>query len=256
MWITELLIGIACGVALSLFFSFGPAFFTQLQLSIQYGFRKASPFAFGVSAGDIIIVFLMLTVLKNVNLFEALHNVWVASIGGVVLAFMGIYNIRRKVTSVEGRGHQFRFRTEGEEPTRRSILFQGLVINFVNPLIWVYWVSVIALITGEFDLSVSSRYAFFGGLLLATLGLDILKCKLASLLQRIITAKVLNITNKATAVIMFVFAAYIVISMVVYQVNPQAREKEQQQTPQSTEMIKKFHERTDSLNLNINIGKK
>ena len=87
---TELLLGIVCGIALSLFFSFGPAFFSQLQSSIQYGYRKAFPFAFGVSAGDIIIVFLMLTVLKNVELYEILHNTYVAIIGGAVLSAMGI----------------------------------------------------------------------------------------------------------------------------------------------------------------------
>ena len=66
----ELLLGIVCGIALSLFFSFGPAFFSQIRTSIQYGYRKSYPFAFGVSAGDVIIVFLMLTVLKNVNLWR------------------------------------------------------------------------------------------------------------------------------------------------------------------------------------------
>ena len=50
----ELILGIACGIALSLFFSFGPAFFSQLRTSIQYGFKKSYPFAFGVSAGDIV----------------------------------------------------------------------------------------------------------------------------------------------------------------------------------------------------------
>jgi hypothetical protein len=76
----------------------------------------------------------------------------------------------------------------------------------------------------------------------STLGLDILKCKLASMLQQIITAKLLNITNKICAVVMFAFAAYIVVSMVLYQVSPKVREHEQQQgPPSSTQMIKKIH---------------
>ena len=93
---TELLLGILCGIALSLFFSFGPAFFSQLQSSIQYGYRKAFPFAFGVSASDIIIVFLMLTVLKNVELYELLHNTYVAIGGAAVLGAMGVYYLRKK----------------------------------------------------------------------------------------------------------------------------------------------------------------
>lgn len=238
----ELFLGIVCGIALSLFFSFGPAFFSQLRTSIQYGYKKSYPFAFGVSASDIIIVFLMLTVLKNVDLYELLHNVWVASIGGVVLVGMGIYFMRREVTTLESKERHIKFRSKDGVPRRRTIFAQGFVINIVNPLIWIYWVSVIALLTGELNLSRVERYTFFVGVLGSTLGLDILKCKLASLLQRIITAKLLNITNKVCAVVMFVFAGYIVVSMAMYQFDPKVREREQQQVPPtSTQMIKKIH---------------
>ena len=84
----ELIIGLLCGIALSLFFSFGPAFFGLIQNSIQYGFRKAMAFAIGVSLSDVIVVFLMLTVLKNLDMEAALHNVYVASIGGAIIAIM------------------------------------------------------------------------------------------------------------------------------------------------------------------------
>ena len=126
---------------------------------------------------------------------------------------------------------------------------QGFVINIVNPLIWIYWVSVIALLTGELNLTVLERYIFFLGVLGSTLGLDILKCKLASLLQQIITAKTLNITNKICAVAMFIFAGYMVISMALYQFNPKVRAHEQQNEPQSTQMIKKIHnlQKADSI---------
>ncbi len=237
----ELILGIICGIALSLFFSFGPAFFSQLRTSIQYGYRKSYPFAFGVSVGDVIIVFLMLTVLKNVDLYEMLHNVWVASISGAVLVLMGIYFFRKEVTSLEDEEKHIKFKSKDGDPRRRTVFMQGFVINIVNPLIWIYWVSVIALLTGELNLTVTERYIFFIGVLGTTLGLDILKCKLASLLQRIVTARLINITNKVCAIAMFAFAAYMVISMILYQVNPKVREHEQQTQPQSTQMIKKIH---------------
>ena len=137
------------------------------------------------------------------------------------------------------------FRSTGGDPRRRTILMQGFVINIVNPTIWIYWVSVITLVTGEFNLSIFERYIFFIGVLGTTLGIDVLKCKLASLLQQIITAKVLNRTNKVCSFILFAFAAYLVISMVLYQTSPKAREREQQ--PQkSTEMIKNIHNRFET----------
>lgn len=243
---TELLLGILCGIALSLFFSFGPAFFSQLQSSIQYGYRKAFPFAFGVSASDIIIVFLMLTVLRNVELYETLHNPYVAIIGGAVLGAMGVYYLRKKplTAAPKSKHNRLKFNLEGDNTRRSTIFLHGFIINLMNPLIWVYWVSVVTLVTGEFNLTLAERYLFFVGVLGATLSLDLLKCKLASLLQRIITARVLNITNKATALIMFAFAAYMVVSMVLYQTDPKSRERQQQNNP--AEMLKKVHHTGDS----------
>ncbi len=250
--VVELLLGVVCGIVLSLLFGFGPAFFSQIQISLQYGFKKAYPFAFGVSAGDVIIVFLMLTVLKNIDCTELLHNVWVVSIGSLALGVMGFISFRKKVSDVSGEGSRIRFESKGGTPRRATIFAQGFIINFVNPFIWIYWVSVIALLSGETDLTLAQRYIFFLGLLLTTLALDVLKCKLASLLHRIITAKVLNTINKVTAVIMFVFAAYFLIAMINYQTNPEAREREQQQSPQSTEMIRKIRSfQPDSLTLHL-----
>lgn len=236
----ELLLGIVCGIALSLFFSFGPSFFSQLQTSIQYGFKKSYPFAIGISIGDVIIVGLMVTVLKNVDLYELMHNVYVASIGGAVLVGMGIHSMFKKVGSLENKESRIKYETRDNGVSRLSILAQGFVINFANPLIWLYWVSVVTLMTGELDLSISERYVFFIGVLGTTLGLDILKCKLASLLQRIITARIVNITNKFCGGMMFFFACGLILSMVRYQTNPEYRQKEQSSTS-PTEMIKKLH---------------
>ena len=56
----EILIGILCGLVLSLFFSFGPGFFGLIQNSITYGFRKGIAFEMGMNASDIFMVVLML----------------------------------------------------------------------------------------------------------------------------------------------------------------------------------------------------
>lgn len=237
-----LLFGILCGIALSLFFSFGPAFFSQLQTSVHYGFHRSVPFAFGVCASDTLIVFLMLTVLKGVDLFAVLRNVYVASAAGAVMIIMGIYTFRKKTEiTTSTNDSTIKFKIE-DAPRRITVLLRGFVINFINPFIWIFWVTIIALISGEFDIPTNSvkMYVFFIGELGATLGLDILKCKLASLLQRVITAKVMNIVNKCTGVILVIFAGYLVVSMMVYQLDSKAHEKEQQSG--STEMIKKIHD--------------
>ena len=236
----ELLLGIACGVALSLFFSFGPAFFALIQNSLHYGYRRAVPFAFGVSLSDVIVVFLMLTALRRVDMFEVLHNVYVASVASVVMAGMGVYTFRKKVKA-DKMNHGVKF-TVVDPPRRRKVLGRGFLLNFINPSIWIYWVSVIALLSGELDIPTNRMYLFFGGVLAATLGMDILKCKLASMLHSIITADVITTFNRATGIILIGFALYLLISMIVYQVDPVARQREQDNSPQSTEMIKRIHE--------------
>lgn len=106
------------------FFSFGPAFFSQLQTSIHYGFHRSVPFAFGVFAGDAFIVFLMLTVLKNVDMYEILHNIYVASIAALVMVFMGIYTFR-KTAAEEPKGDAIKFRVE-DLPRRHYRLYSRI----------------------------------------------------------------------------------------------------------------------------------
>ena len=219
----ELLLGVISGVLLSLFFSFGPAFFSLLQTSIHYGYKRAAPFAFGVFVADFFIVFLMLTVLKNINMYGVLHDPWVASIAGIVILAMGCYTLFKRPTHIEMAEDG----TEIQMPTvekRRYIFIRGFVLNFVNPLIWIYWVSMIALMLGETGASSSEVYVFFVGLLGATLSLDLCKCKMASLFHRIITERVLLIINRVVGVILIVFAFYVVFSMVLFHNNPDAQQ--------------------------------
>lgn len=241
---SELVLGIICGITLSLFFSFGPSFFSQLQTSIQYGFKKSYPYAFGVNLGDIIIVGMMVTVLRNVDMFEWLHKVPVAIVGGAVLVAMGIYYFRKHVDTLDAKESRIRFQSKEGDPSRFTILAQGFVINFANPLIWLYWISVVTLVVGELNLTIGERYVFFIGVLGSTLGLDVLKCKLASLLQRIITARIVNISNKLCGAMMVFFAVGLLYSMVRYQTSEEYRQ-EQQQGSQSNELIKKLHDWKD-----------
>lgn len=237
----DLLYGIICGVVLSLFFSFGPAFFSLIQTSIQYGYRRAWWMPLGICCSDAVVIFLMLTVLKGVDMFEVIHNPYVAVIGGAMMIVMGVITFRRKVRQSASSTARVKFRST-QKSTPQGLFLNGFVVNILNPMIWVFWLAVIALISGELDIKTNHMYLFFAGLLGATLGFDLLKCKLASLFQRTITANVLNIFNKCTGIIFFVFAGYLIVSMVYFQINPEARDKqmEKDKDPTSTKVIKRI----------------
>ena len=96
-------------------------------------------------------------------------------------------------------------------------MLKGFLLNILNPLIWLYWVSIITFLSAEMDLSVRDRYFFFIGMLLAVFGTDVLKCRLAAMLQHWFTARIMNIFNKITGIILIAFSLYLVISMIRYQ---------------------------------------
>lgn len=215
----EILIGIICGILLSLVFSLGPAFFSLIQNSIHHGFRKAVSFAAGVSLSDCLIVMLMLTVLSNLSFddFTAiLHNVYVAIIGSIATALFAILTWRSKVKKTTVPGSRLKF--SAEHVTHRWQLFlSGFFLNVLNPLIWIYWLSVITFISAEMSLSSTERYLFFVGMLAAVFGTDVLKCRLAAMLQHWFTARIMNIFNRVTGCVLMAFSIYLLVSMVFYQ---------------------------------------
>lgn len=211
---TKILVGIGCGFIISLIYSFGPAFFSMLQTSVHYGFKRSRPLAFGVNFSDWATCLLLLTVLQNVKMSQILHNPYVALIGGGVLTGFGIYFFTRHAVDAENTGKVMTFRHAGP-PKYVNVWLRGFAINFFNPLIWIYWLSIITLASGTLGYEGKDLFFFFVGVLITTLSLDILKCKLASMLHHILTAKVVNIMNKIIGIILFGFAAYLVISLLL-----------------------------------------
>lgn len=232
----EFLVGIICGVLLSLFFSLGPAFFSLIQNSIHHGFRKAVSFVVGVSLSDIIIVLMMLTVLSNVDLNALLHNVYVSVIGGTATGIFGVLTYRSKVKSAASGEGRLKF-SSIEVTHRWQLMLKGFLLNILNPLIWLYWVSIITFLSAEMDLSVRDRYFFFFGMLLAVFGTDVLKCRLAAMLQHWFTARIMNIFNKITGVILIAFSLYLIISMILYQTG----RVEEPTSVQQTGLMQKVH---------------
>ena len=234
----EFVIGIICGVLLSLFFSLGPAFFSLIQNSIHHGFRKAVSFAAGVSLSDILIVLLMLTVLSNLDLNALLHNVYVSIIGGVATGIFGVLTYRSKVKSAGSGEGRLKFSSIGVTH-RWELMLKGFLLNILNPLIWLYWVSIITFLSAEMDLGIRERYYFFIGMLLAVFGTDVLKCRLSSLLQHWFTARIMNNFNKITGLILIAFSFYLIISMIIYQTKG---EDAAPQNMQKTGIVQKVHD--------------
>ena len=231
----EILIGIICGLVLSLFFSFGPGFFGLIQNSINYGFRKGVAFEIGVNASDIFMVAMMLTLLKDVELGPILHNPWVASIAGTAMMALGIVMLLRKPN----------FKREGGRvkfvgiPRGRELVVQGFALNTINPGVWLYWISLVSLISGEFNLTLGERYTFFISLILAELSGGILKCRLASLIQNKVSIRTTAVINRITGCFVIGVGIFLIVSMLIAQHHPEIESKEPAEN--AAEIIHRIH---------------
>lgn len=175
------------------------------------------PFAFGVSTSDISIVAILLLISRNIPLDDMilmLNNRWIVYVGAIVVASFGLYTMFLKTRHAAESSENDKISFHNVMmPSRLNVYLRGLTLNFLNPVIWLYWATLITiLICGESDITLGQRYLFFGGVLSTTLSMDILKCKLASLLQRMITFRFLKIFNKSVGVILIGFAVFMVVS--------------------------------------------
>lgn len=230
----EILFGILCGLVLSLFFSVGPAFFGLLQNSINYGFRRGVAFEVGVNASDVLIVSLMLTLLKNVDVGTVVRNPWVASIGGAAVIALGIVSLLRAPAKREGKQMIF-----SGVPRLRELAAQGFALNFCNPTVWLYWISLVTFLSAEMGLSTGDRWAFFISLLLTELMVGVLKCRLASLLQRVMSPTVMRFVSKVVGVVLIGVGVFLITSMLVYRLHPELEQKDAGEG--ATQIIRRLH---------------
>lgn len=223
--INIILIGLLCGTILSLFFSFGPGFWGLIQNSIHYGFRKGVAFELGISLSDIIMVILMLTLFNKDSITDVLRTPGAAIIGGAVVILFGVATMMRRPTrEVEYQG---RIRVVLKKaPRGRELAIHGFVLNTCNPGVWLYWAAMTAVVKAEVHFNDASTFVFFISMLLAELACGILKSRLASLLQNIMSTKMIVWVNRVSGAILICLGTYLIVHMAVRLKHPERHEIE------------------------------
>ena len=215
-----LLYGIIIGVALGFVFGYGASFFSMMQTGAHYGFRKTLPMVYGIILSDAIRVALMLGLLANIVGLDTVAGIlkrpWMLILGCSVLIAVGIYTMTRKSKRVKQKGGAIKCES-ADNPHWTTLFGHGFALNFLNPLAWFFWLTVVIVVSPLFDNAPTARiYVFFTGVLLAEFGVNILKCWLSSQLQRLLSARFMNIFNKIVGLILIGFALYILFAMVIF----------------------------------------
>ncbi len=195
--------GLAFGLVLIL--SLGPAFFLLVQTSIEKGFKKAAFIALGISLGDILFVILIMKGVTSL-LEDPSIKFWAGIIGVILLILFGLFSFFKKP----------RLNIENSKTSPNSYyksFIKGFVFNFFNPSTVVFWLSLVSIVQVNFGYTGNQKGLFFSGVLFAILSTDLTKSFFAGKLRKFLTARAINILNKAVGIILIGFGVILLTQL-------------------------------------------
>lgn len=206
---------IMIGLFLSVVVNMGPAFITLVQTSLHRGFKSAAWFAIGVILNDAMVI--SLCILTSVQVvMRSSFEAALASIGaGIILLLFGIFTYRRKVKTAEENFLEQRtneiVREKENKPSWFVFFGKGFVLNILNPFVWIFWFSAVAMVAGNMGGNKTSTFVFFAIILGTTLTMELLKAWGAAQLKQFLTPKRTVIMNRVAGVLLMLFGAYFIV---------------------------------------------
>ena len=205
---------ILIGVFLSVVVNMGPSFITLVQTSLHRGFRSAAWFAFGVILNDAMVISLCILTSVQVVMksdFEAA----LACIGaGVILILFGVYTFRRKVKErdemIEKKSEEI-MKNQEDKPSWFVFLGKGFILNILNPFVWLFWFTSVAMVAGNMGGNKVSAIVFFAIILGTTLAMELLKAWGAAKLKVFLNAERTTIMNRVAGILLMLCGAYFII---------------------------------------------
>lgn len=208
---------ILIGLFLALVVNMGPAFITLVQTSLHRGFRSAAWFATGVILNDAMVV--TLCILTSVEVvMRTGREAALACIGaGVILLLFGIFTYRKKVQDRERREQMIEQRSEeimknqNDKPSWFVFLGKGFILNILNPFVWLFWFSAVAIVAGNMGGKKVSTVVFFGIILGTTYAMELLKAWGAAKLKRFLTPERTTLINRFAGVLLMLCGVYFIV---------------------------------------------
>ena len=208
---------IAIGLFLSVVVNMGPSFITLLQTSLSRGFKSAAWFVSGVILCDAFVVSVCIMTSVQVVMRGGIEAALACVGTGVILLLFGIFTFRRKAGTSELREKITASYNEEmqslpvDRPSRLVFLGKGFALNILNPFVWLFWFSAVAIVSGNMAGNKVSTVVFFGIILGTTYAMEMLKAWGAAKLQRFLTIHRTALINKAAGVLLMLCGAYFII---------------------------------------------
>ena len=197
-------------IGLSMIIFIGPVFFTLLDVSLSKGVLIGLVLALGILISDVICIIICLfgtsSLLKDAN-----NQLWIAILASLMLFGIGVYYLLKKPVLFQS----------GAEINKLNIVssfVKGFLINFVNPFVFLVWISLIAYSQNNYD-NYTDTLTFFAAILLGIFSTDLLKVLLANKFRKVISLRYMLIFHRFTGVILLLFGArmiWYVIKLITY----------------------------------------
>lgn len=204
--------GLMLGLLLAI--SVGPIMFAILKQSLNNGHKGGYAFIAGVSASDIGLV-LICNVLSSLFQKAVDNKVAIGITGSIFLIVLGIYTLFFK--KVEITQTEITVPKQFRKRELLSIFFSGIIMNLLNPGVFIFWLAATAKINAEAAEQLHPlRYSFtvFFICLAFVLATDIAKVLLAGKIRTKLTPHNIHNINKVSGAILIGFGLFLIWGLV------------------------------------------
>lgn len=183
----------------------GPVFFVLLENSITKGIRSALAIDFGVMLSDFVYIVLSVLFVEQINTLLTGKNKELFDIlGGLIFIVFGVINLIKKSKmhngdqELEEVTEKYHLK-ESADPKKNFglMIAKGFLLNFANPLVIFYWLSVASVAKRESPNDSNGFLFLYLGIILTTfIAFDVIKIVTAKKIRNLVTVQLLNLLNK------------------------------------------------------------
>lgn len=195
----------------------GPAFFLLIETSIRKGIKPAIYFDLGVFSSDLLYILIAYLFFHEIShLLDGSHVFIFKAIGGLIFIAYGIMSLKGKVGKTSNNADKNIESGVGVGFWGNYI--KGFVLNFANPMIILYWLSVITIgIEKNRSLfGIDPVVIYMATILITFFSIDMIKIVAAKKLQPFVTPSLLKNINRFIAVIMIGFGIVLIFQGIIY----------------------------------------
>ena len=98
-----------------------------------------------------------------------------------------------------------------DKPAWFMFLAKGFVLNILNPFVWIFWFSAVAIVAGNMGGNKVSTIVFFAIILGTTYTLELLKAWGAAKLKKFLTPERTTLINRIAGVLLMLIGVYFIV---------------------------------------------